>query len=388
MRITEKKHKCRACDSERLRVVYDFGLQPLAGQFPILPNKKNLAEKFHLDLSQCDACGLLQVTNVPPVGLIFHDDYRYSSSTIYPLVQHFADYAKWICENFPINTKILEIGCNDGVFLSKLKDKGYACVGVDASDNVAEMAREKGLTVYTGYMCKELIEKECMVGQFDLVTCSNVFAHVDDIKSIVESVRLALKPNGEFLVEVHDADLLVKESQFDTVYHEHLTYFTKATLQNFLEMEGFKFVECFKLPMHGGSLRMRCKYGHSDRGMVEIGEELIDGVGIKNNIDRCADEIHAATKKNGKFDGFGAAGRAQMFVNFTETQDCFAQVFDDSPMRQNRYMIGTDIPIVKFGDPMSDSCLILAWNYADSISLRVKNRYREVLTLIPNKKIW
>ena len=98
-----------------------------------------------------------------------------------------------------------------------------------------------------------------MVGQFDLVTCSNVFAHVDDIKSIVESVRLALKPNGEFLVEVHDADLVVKESQFDTVYHEHLTYFTKATLQNFLEMEGFKSVECFKLPMHGGSLRMRCK---------------------------------------------------------------------------------------------------------------------------------
>jgi len=385
-----KRVSCRVCSSSELRLVYDFGPQPLAGEFPLNPESERQAKLFPLDLTQCDACGLLQVTNLPPIDAVFHDDYRYSSSTVPGLVEHFSAYANWLAERLPKYARILEFGCNDGVLLSKLLEKGFSCVGVDASDNVAKLARDRGLEVHTAFMSEELVREHNFEGQYDLVTCSNVLAHIDDLRTVLAAVRLALKPGGLFVIEVHDADALIRDTQFETVYHEHLSYFTESTLRRMVELGGFAFEECVNTPMHGGGLRLVCRRddNHATNASVPNEAERVNGLQFSSVIERCRHDVRNLADKFGPLDGFGAAGRAQMFISMTQTSDCFLQVFDDSPLRQGRYIVGTDIPIRPFSDDHGSASIILAWNYAPAIAERIKDHYKETLTILPRKTVW
>lgn len=376
---------CRSCGSANLKLVYDFGPQPLAGTYPLVCNSEKPSKKYDLDLTQCRDCGLLQVTNIPPIDEIFHADYRYSSSTVPDLVRHFEGYTEFLEARLAPGASVLEFGCNDGVLLEQLQAKGFDCVGVDASDNVASVGRAKGIDIKTGFLNADLVAAQNLAGRFDLVTCSNVFAHIDDISETVAAVKLLLKKNGLFAIEVHDGKILAEETQFDTVYHEHLTYFTEATLRFFVEREGFEFVECAATPMHGGGLRFVCRYDAENPAEVsDVGVDIVDGERFTATIERCRDEIIRLKNEYGEVHGYGAAGRAQMFINMTRTGDYFSKVFDDSPFRQDRFIIGTDIPIVKYEGEKGGCCIILAWNYAPTISARIRAQYEKVVTLLPD----
>ena len=137
-----KSIRCRCCNSSKLSLVHDFGLQPLAGRYPQVPERTVPVERYPLDLTQCLACGLLQVTNMPPIDQIFNEEYCYSSSTVPDLVQHFFSYSKYIGQRLPKAAKIFEFGANDGILLTQLREKGYECAGIDASDNVAAAQSE------------------------------------------------------------------------------------------------------------------------------------------------------------------------------------------------------------------------------------------------------
>ncbi len=370
-------------------LIHNFGQQPLAGDFPKHPNSHTVSDRYLLDLTQCKVCTLLQVTNLPPIGAVFHDNYRYSSSTVPDLVRHFVGYADFLGRQLSDGARILEFGSNDGVLLAQLRTLGFPAVGVDASDNVAEMARKKGLDVRTGFMTVDLLKREGLVGQFDLVTCSNVFAHIDNIAEATEAVRHALKPGGLFAIEVHDGELLARETQFDTIYHEHLTYFTEASLRHFLEHRGFEFISCERTPMHGGGLRMVARPTNVTTSYFAPKEGLIAGNAFSEAIARCAEDIRRLADSHGPIHGYGAAGRSQMFINMTGTAECFDRVFDDSPLRRGRFIVGTDIPIVPFTDDSSGgACVILAWNYAESIFKRVGDRFDVVATALPVYREW
>ncbi len=385
-----KLHNCRACCSGPLRVIHDFGPQPLAGEFPERPESASTAQRFALDLAQCDECYLLQVTELPPISAVFHDNYRYASSTVPGLVRHFVEYAGWLATRIPSSASVLEFGCNDGVLLEMLRGRGLSCVGIDASKNVADLARKKGLKVHTGFMTKDLISAHGLERRFDLVTCSNVFAHIEGLRPTIEAVALALKPGGLFVVEVHDGDLIFKENQFDTIYHEHQIYFTERTLRRTLARMGFAFVECIRTPMHGGGLRLAARFYGGDLSQKQNLEdnERIDSAQLSAAIARATEDIRNAAKKHGPLDGYGAAGRSQMFINMTRTADCFEQVFDDSPMRQDRYIVGTDVPIRKFAPRSAKACVVLAWNYAPDISRKIRSHYDEVFTVLPKLRGW
>lgn len=384
-----KTTHCRSCGSGRLSLIHDFGPQPLAGNFPAIPNSAEAANRYDLDLTQCQSCTLLQVTNLPPIDEIFHDNYRYASSTVPDLVRHFVTYADFLSQRLTDGAKILEFGSNDGVLLAQLRTLGFDAVGVDASDNVAEMARQKGLDVRTGFMTAQLVEAERLTGQFDLVTCSNVFAHINDIVPTVEAVRLALKPDGLFSIEVHDGDLLAREAQFDTIYHEHLTYFTEESLRHFLENHGFEFVSCDRTPMHGGGLRMVARPAQLAEPFCAPASGLIEKDTFAGTIARCAADIRKLAEQYGPLKGYGAAGRSQMFINMTGTADVFDCVFDDSPLRRGRFIVGTDVPIIPFDEAHGGgACVVLAWNYAESISKRVKDHFDVVATVLPELHQW
>lgn len=384
-----KSTLCRSCGSDRLTLIHDFGLQPLAGNFPAVPNSQSTADRYPLDLTQCRVCTLLQVTNLPPIEAVFHDDYRYASSTVPDLVRHFVGYADFLARRLQSGARILEFGSNDGVLLAQLHALGFPAIGIDASDNVAEMARQKGLDVRTGFMTIDLLEREGLAGQFDLVTCSNVFAHIDEIAATAAAVRAALKPGGLFAIEVHDGELLTREAQFDTVYHEHLTYFTEASLRHFLEHHGFEFVSCDRTPMHGGGLRFVARLSNAASAYVAPSEGLVSSDAFGAMIARCGADIRRLAEAHGPVHGYGAAGRSQMFINMTGTADCFDRVFDDSPLRRGRYIVGTDVPIVPFTQQdRGGACAILAWNYAESISRHIHDHFDVIATILPAYRQW
>jgi hypothetical protein len=169
-----------------------------------------------------------------------------------------------------------------------------------------------------------------------------------------------------------------------------LNYFSEMTLRRMVESEGFAFVECSTTPMHGGALRLVCRRQEGDFETAPTldNAERIDGSQFAATIERCADDVRSAKSQYGSLDGYGAAGRAQMFVNMTRTADCFAQVFDDSSFRQNRYIVGTDVPIRPFSSPRGRACIILAWNYAAPIAERIRDHYEETLTILPQRTRW
>lgn len=378
-----KRTTCRGCGSDRLALAYDFGLQPLAGFYPVVPESTQSAARYSLDLSQCCECGLLQVTNLPPIDDVFHEDYRYSSSTVPGLVRHFEQYADYLAARLPDGARVLEFGCNDGVLLSRLRERGFTVTGVDASDNVAQLARDKGLDVRTGFFTAEFVRENGLSGRFDAITCSNVFAHIDDLHRSMAAVRGALRKAGEFFVEVHDAEMLLRGAQFDTIYHEHLTYFGADTLAGLVVREGFKPVSSDATPMHGGGLRFHCRKTDLRPGIEPPVGATTDGAVFGNAIKRCRSQIGELASQYGALHAYGAAGRSQMFINMTGTADRFAVVYDDSPFRQNRFIVGTDIPIAPYEGQEGGCCVILAWNYADAIAAKLADRFDNVVVLFP-----
>lgn len=378
-----KRTRCRSCNSGKLSLVHDFGLQPLAGEYPQVPERERPARRFPLDLTQCGDCGLLQVNNLPPIDSVFHDDYRYSSSTVPDLVRHFDAYAEHLAERLPAGSTVLEFGCNDGVLLSRLRDRGLSVTGVDASRNMAEIAREKGLEVYTGFFTADFARDNGLVGRFDAVTCSNVFAHIDDLRGAMAAVRNVLKPGGLFFVEVHDAEMLLREAQFDTIYHEHLTYFGAETLAGLAVREGFAAVSCDRIPMHGGGLRFCGRYQADAVPSDPPVSEAVDSDPFGPAIARCARQLAELTREYGPLHGYGAAGRSQMFIQMTGSAEHFQVVYDDSPFRQHRYIVGTNIPIQPYAGERGGCCVILAWNYAETIAVKLSGRFERVVALFP-----
>jgi SAM-dependent methyltransferase len=391
----KRRTRCRSCHSEKLVLCHDFGEQPLAGQFPRSPQSQLPAAKFPLDLSQCQACGLLQVTWLPDIDDIFHADYRYSTSTVPALVQHFDHLSDWFSQHYPHRQypKVLEFGCNDGALLSFMKARGYTCTGVDASDNVATLARRKGIDVHTSFFTSDLIQSKAWTDQFDLITCSNVYAHTDALDDITKAAWSALRTGGIFCVEVHDGDLIGAENQFDTIYHEHLTYFSAYTLQQHLMRHGFEIVETLRTDMHGGGLRVIASKSQlpnvATPSSLDSQTVLWLESSITASITKAQQDLNALLAKHGQLWAYGAAGRSQMFINFLNAGEHFHCVYDDSPLRQGRFIVGTDIPVKPFSSQThTGAVVILAWNYAPSIVPRIQGKFDAIYTLLPDLKRW
>jgi 2-polyprenyl-3-methyl-5-hydroxy-6-metoxy-1,4-benzoquinol methylase len=203
----------------------------------------------------CRSCGLVQTTYVIPANKLFKN-YCFSSSTIDYLVKHFIQYAYWIKEK--LNPKfVVEFGCNDGILLEPLNELGIKTCGVDISINITELARKKGLNVITGFFNKETArEIRNKFGPADLVTGSNSFPHNDHPEEILKAAQEVLKEDGHLCLEMMYAGSLLEQLQWDSMYHEHLSYFCLSTLELLFKRFGFHTIHAEIVPMHAGSLRV------------------------------------------------------------------------------------------------------------------------------------
>lgn len=388
---------CRACESEDLEMLFDLGPQPLAGGF--LPPEEsviNHEKTYPLPIQVCENCGLVQSTYVIPSDTLF-ENYYFSSSTIDYLARHFLDYATWIKEK--LNPEfVVEFGCNDGILLEPLEKIGIRTCGVDISRNITALARKKDLNVITGYFnvstARQIREE---FGSADVVIGSNAFPHNDHPEEILLAAHEILKDNGHICLEMMYAGSLLERLQWDSMYHEHLSYFCLSTLEVLLNRFDFHTVYAEIVPMHAGSLRVVVARDPNEKpgpsvenllvkekaiGLTELDSWRNFSTMINRQI-HVVSEVVATLGKNKRVWGYGAAGRATMWVNACK-MDYLEAMVDASPLRAGRLMPGTHTPIVfpenlRVNPP--DYILVTAWNYFDTI--RSKESWYEGIWILP-----
>lgn len=383
-----RRINCRICNSSNLKTFIDFGDMPLAGNFVFESDVSDI-NYYPMDLSVCLDCSLVQILNIVDPEILF-TDYRYLSSITNTLTAHFQDFAHYLHSNFLKNDSLLvEIGCNDGVLLKPLMTLGARVVGVDAAENVIEIAREKGLDVIHGFFGLEVSNRlKESHGKATVITASNVFAHIDDLDNVMQGVDNLLSEEGVFIVEVHYVLDLIKDFQFDTVYHEHLCYYSIHALRELYQRFGLSIINVQHLPMHGGTIRVfASRIDSKTHNTNQVVQEMLDSeiehgllskdvyvkFGIKvgdfrNQIVEFLNQRHSSGRS---LCAYGAAGRATILLNFCDLNSSKIEyIVDESPFRVGRYVPGVNIPIVSrdyfFTNPTAD-CLITAWNYKDEI---------------------
>lgn len=376
---------CRACGGRDLTVVVDLGDMPLAGDFRPADDPTP-AMRIPLRLWFCHDCTLCQVLDVVDTQTLF-GDYRYASSTVSPLVRHFDAYAAHLARLLGGRGTVVEFGANDGVLLGPLRTHGLRAVGVDASPNVSTMARERGHDVRTGMfdraMARELRDE---LGAVDVVTGSNVFAHVDDVHEVVEAALVLLAPTGRFIVEVHDMSALLHGLQFDTIYHEHLCEYSARSLDLLMRRHGLAVIGVERVAMHGGALRVTAaRQGVFERAPsvdIALADEASGrlgeaetwrrfGVDVQAHISSLCRLLDDECRAGRRVHGYGAAGRATVLLNAVGAgREQIERIYDASPLRAGRVVPGVRIPIVDARELRVDppeTLLVLAWNYADAI---------------------
>lgn len=385
-----KISSCQFCKSKNLKKVLDFGTTPPANSFLKKNQLKAKESKLPLQVFFCKNCYLLQLGHVVNPEILFKD-YVYTSSTSPVFVKHFEDYAKEIFNRFHLNKDsfVIDIGSNDGILLKPFKALGVKILGIDPAQNLAEQATMEGVPTlpkfFDSNLAKEIVDK---VGEVDIITANNVFAHIRDLDEIVKGIKILLQKDGVFIFEVAYLGDFLEKNYFDTVYHEHLFYHAIGPLNKFFKKHSMAIFDVQKVPTHGGSIRVFVKKSnakHKVLGSIQkfIKEEVKNGLGKeKTYLDffkKIEKNKSALLKllKDIKFQGktivgYGAPAKGNTLLNYFGINTRFLdRIIDDSPLKQGLFTPGTHIPVVSSETLKSgskpDYILILAWNFADSI---------------------
>jgi methylation protein EvaC len=388
---------CSACGSDSLELIYDFGQCPLAGYFPE-PGKAINDNLINMALMICNKCELVQISPNVDDDFLF-SNYRYISSV--GMTDHFKSLVFWLIENDYIkkDSKILEIGSNDGTLLSQLKINGFDACGVDPAANINEIAKSKGLNVITGFFSMKTLDELKLRNKFNVIISCNSFAHISDIQSVAEGVAGALTENGLFVVEVQSLAALVEKKAFDFVYHEHKFYYSIKSLNNLMKSVGLHLIGGCLINTHGGSMRLVFSKNKKDASISfsKFLDSEVQGKLTSKSISLAISEFMSQVKEvrellitekmgRGKLIGFGASGRGNMLLHYLNIDSLIEFVYDESELRIGRQMAFSNIKVARFSELVAESynsCLVLAWNYSDSIIAKWPHKEKNLIIPFP-----
>ena len=397
----KKREYCAGCDGSDFLNVLSLGEVPLAGVFPLKEELEN-ESKYPLNLLFCKKCSLVQTDSFIEPQILF-EDYRYLSSV--GLSNHFREVAYNLDKKYDVEgLNILEIGCNDGVLLEPLNSLGANVEGVDPAKNIVKLATEKGLSVIEEYFNDETFGGWEFENNYDLVLSNNTFAHIPDIQSVVRGIKHVLKPDGDFIFEVHYLQSLIDGKQWDNIYHEHIFYHSITGLNNLFNKYDMTLIDFEEIPIHSGSIRVtvtNSKRNHPPQKVldrIEMESKTVANVeylrsygeDVRNHITNFNNTIEEL-KENHTIAGYGASGRANMFCNLTDlNSDIVKFIVDESPERCGRYIANTDIPIVDVETLKNsdvDLLIIFAWNYSKMIIEKTQFRKFKYLVAFPTVQV-
>ncbi len=388
--IYKKLKKCRLCDSNKLKTFIDFKRMPLAGAFLSKAQIKN-EFLYPMAMQFCKSCSSVQVDTVIPLDVLFKK-YFYFSSSINTLIEHFFDLSNMISKKYLKNGgNVLEIGCNDGVFLNHMvKKNGINCIGVDPAKNVIKKISNKKINSYNQAFDLELSKKiKTRFHKIDLIVSSFSFGHIDNMKSVAEGIDNLLDKNGTFIFEIYYLGTVIKELQYDMMYHEHMTYYTIKSLKKFLSNYNLRIFNIEKIKLRSGSLRFSCcriknKRTNSKNVEIYLREESKKGFNklsyLKNyniKINKTKTDIIKIIKKLKKekktIYGYGASGRGTIIMNYCNLNNSVLDyVVDDAPAKRGKYTPGTHVKIISWDDLKKvgypDYFVLFAWPFHAEIS--------------------
>jgi len=388
---------CRSCGSPQLRQFLDLGIQPLANNLPRPEDSLDDEPKFPLRVSVCEDCHLVQITDtVPPVTLF--GEYLYFSSFSDTMVKHAAEAAKSQIAACKLggNSFVVEIASNDGYLLKNFVAAGIPCLGVEPAANIAKVAAEAGIPTLCEFFgletATEIVGRH---GQADLILGNNVFAHAPEINDFIGGMARLLKPGGRIVLEFPYLGPFIENIEFDTVYHEHVFYFSILSLTPAFNRHGLDIFDASFIEIHGGSLRLSVGHVgvHNQTSALEgfRKAELEAGMATNGYYDvfgKRVDELRAELlelvtnlKKEGKsIAAYGASAKGSTLLNyFGIGSDVIDFVVDRSTYKQGRVTPGTHLPILppdQLLELQPDYTLLLTWNFASEILAQQKT-YRD-----------
>jgi SAM-dependent methyltransferase len=382
--------KCRHCDKQLQHTFLDLGFAPPSNAYLTTYDLSRPEHYYPLKLKVCTECWLVQTEDYTSAADLFSADYAYFSSTSSSWLAHAARYTSAIIQRLALdkNDLVIEVACNDGYLLKNFVAAGIPCLGIEPTAGTADAAQALGIPVIREFFGERLARALAADNrQADLIIGNNVFAHVPDLNDFTRGLRAALKPKGTITLEFPHLMRLIEGVQFDTVYHEHFSYFSLYTVRRIFKQAGLRIVDVEELETHGGSLRVlgcHAGDGRTASGRVEqiLADEKRAGLqeietyrgfqeradSVKNNLVRFLIE----QKMTGHtVAAYGAAAKGNTFLNYAGIKpDLLPFVCDAALSKQGKFLPGSHIPILSpsmLADRKPDFVLILPWNIASEV---------------------
>jgi SAM-dependent methyltransferase len=387
---------CRSCGNADLFPVLDLGEMPLADRFLTEQTLREHEPRYPLEAVLCEACGLVQITETVDPKVLFADRYPYYSSVSEALLKHSRENVKEVMASRQLNGQslVVELASNDGYLLRNYVEHGIPVLGIDPAEGPAAEAEKVGVRTLNAFFTEGLADELRSEGlQADVIHANNVLAHVADTNGFVAGIATLMKDTGVAVIEAPYLRDLIDHCEFDTIYHEHLCYFSVSALDQLFKRHGLFLNDVQRIPIHGGSLRLFVEKSERRSGgvLALLEEEAAVGltsrdyfVGFRERVDHLRTELLALVdglrRDGARVAGYGAAAKGSTLVNFMELgSERLAYVVDRNRHKQGCYLPGCHQRIYDPGKLLEDRpeyVVILPWNFADEI-LAQQAEYRK-----------
>ena len=401
---------CQVCDSPNLEPVLFLGYLPPVNQMRIVGQRPAEQPAYPAEWLYCPMCQLVQLGLIVDPQILFPPEYPYTSSTTKILRDNFTEMYAEARTILPLaaNDLIVDVGSNDGTLLSNFKNGGQRVRGIEPSQ-VGNLANKQAIPTWISFFGQEIARKvRDEEGPATIVTATNVFAHIENIHDIVNGILVMLGDKGVFISESHYLMSLLETLQYDTIYHEHLRYYSLHSLQYLLNMHGLELIHAKRIPTHGGSIRVYAarKGQHAPRPSVAeiLSQEQkagLDGAKLKEfkrSVVLSKLDLHgllAGIRKRGeRVYGIGAPSRASTLINYVGLDDgileCVVEV--KGSLKTGKYMPGTVIPVIdeaRLYHEQPEYAMLLSWHIADELIPKItQNGFRgKYIVPLPTPRI-
>jgi SAM-dependent methyltransferase len=378
---------CIVCREGRIEEFLDLGETALANEFIAAEDLEGHDPSYDLRVGFCHGCGHVQLTTPVPPDRMFRT-YLYQSSASSTLTEHLRDLAQTLVARYGLGATdlVVDIGCNDGTLLRAFRDEGVRTLGVDPAENLAALD-QSGLDRYVGFFGLDTVDEiVARWGHASLATATNTFPHIPQLDGFVQAMGRLLAPGGTFVVEAHYLLDFIEQGAFDTIYHEHISYWALGPMITLFDRFGMDVVHVERLPIHHGQLRAAIRRrgeGEIDPSVPALLEreraagldrfETYEQFGAQ--VRQARDDLQAALarlRKDGKrIAAYGAPAKGNTLLSYLGLdRDTVEYIADRSPLKQGRFTPGTHIPVVPAEQLLADQpdyAILLAWNFEDEV---------------------
>lgn len=374
---------------EKIPILFNFGKMPIANSFSKTVSMKG---SYDMKIAFNKKNGVFQLVNAPNPKKLFNKNYAFLSSTSNHMKEHFTKISNKIKNKISKKkSSILEIGCNDGIFLQNFKT--YNHLGVEPSKNVYKISKKKGIKVVNAFFDKKLLLKKKLINRFDVIFAANVICHIPDINSLFKCIETSLKNNGIFIFEEPYLGSMIEKTSYDQIYDEHFYMFSANSINSIIKDLNLELVNAEKIQTHGGSMRYyvkKTKQKNISKKLKKIFDyekklKITKIETIKKFVQECKksknkilNQIKKIRKKKSKIFGYGATSKSTTILHFCGVNSkLISGIFDTSPTKIDKYFPGKKIKIIdykKFNFLNPKYCILFAWNHYMEIFRKEKSK--------------